>query len=177
MPATRFVEALNEQIANELGASHQYLAVAVHYAASTLPQLASFFYRQAVEERNHALMMIQYLLDSGAPAWIPAVGAPRSDFADVVAPLAIALEEERKVADQIGGLVSLAREEGDYMSEQFMAWFLKEQVEEIATMSELAEVAERTRDNPMLLEEYIAREHPGEEREDPTAPPVAGASP
>jgi bacterioferritin B len=60
----RFAEALNHQIAYEFGASQQYVAIAVHYDAQTLPQLAAHFYRQAVEERNHAMMMVQYLLDA-----------------------------------------------------------------------------------------------------------------
>lgn len=62
---SQFTEALNQQIASEFAASQQYLAIAVHYDAQTLPQLAGHFYRQAVEERNHAMMLVQYLLDSG----------------------------------------------------------------------------------------------------------------
>ena len=63
---SRFTEVLNEQIANEYAASQQYVAVAVYYDAQTLPQLAAHFYRQAVEERNHAMMIVQYLLDADA---------------------------------------------------------------------------------------------------------------
>jgi hypothetical protein len=69
------VEALNEQIVSEFAASQQYIAIAVHYDQQTLRQLATRFYRQAVEERNHALMIVQYLLDSGASPLIPAVEA------------------------------------------------------------------------------------------------------
>ncbi|MEK6328385.1 MAG: ferritin-like domain-containing protein, partial [Actinomycetota bacterium] len=58
-----FADALNEQIANEFGAHQQYIGAAVYYESETLPRLAAFFYRQAVEERNHAMMMVQYLLD------------------------------------------------------------------------------------------------------------------
>ena len=82
--------------------------------------------------------------------------------------------QEQSVSGQISNVFSLAREEQDYLSEQFMQWFLKEQVEEEATMSDLLEVAERVRDDPMTLEEYIAREVPGGEAADPTAPPAAG---
>ena len=71
MPAQAFVERLNEQIGNEFSASQQYVAMAVYYDAQTLPQLAGFFYRQAVEERNHAMIMVQYLLDVGAEPQIP----------------------------------------------------------------------------------------------------------
>src|SRR5919108_733179 len=74
MPADSFVSKLNEQIGNEFAAHQQYVACAVYYDAETLPQLARFFYRQALEERDHAMMMVQYLIaaelrTAAAPAW------------------------------------------------------------------------------------------------------------
>ena len=176
MPAPRFVDALNDQVSNELAASHQYVAIAAHYEAQTLPQLARFFYAQAVEERGHAMMMIKYLLDTNAPVRLREVAPPTSDFADHLAPIRLALEQERKVSAQIGELFAVAREEHDYLSEQFVQWFLKEQVEEEATMSEILDVAERVRDDPMTLEEYLAREQPGGDHADPLAPEQAGAA-
>ena len=176
MPATAFVDRLNEQIAKEFAAHQQYVAIAVHYDAETLPRLAAFFYAQALEERNHAMMMVQYLMDAGVDPVIPGVNAPRTSFADIVEPVAAALEQERRVSDQIEELSKIAREAGDYLSEQFTLWFLKEQVEEVATMSDLLRVVERARENPMFAEEYLAREQPGEAGTDPTAPPIAGGA-
>ena len=176
MPAETFVRRLNEQIANEFAAHQQYVACAVYYDSETLPQLARFFYRQALEERGHAMMMTQYLLDADAEALIPGVAAPQTTFADIVEPVALALEQEKRVTDQINALAATAREAGDYTSEQFTQWFIKEQVEEVATMSDLLRVVERSRDDPMEIENFVAREHPGEEAEDPTAPHAAGAS-
>jgi len=176
MPATAFVERLNDQIANEFGAHQQYVAIAVHYDAETLPRLAAFFYAQALEERNHAMMMVQYLLDAGVDPTIPGVEAPSTSFGDIVAPVALALDQERRVSDQIEQLAKIAREEGDYLSEQFTLWFLKEQVEEVATMSDLLRVVERSRENPMFAEDYLARENPGDDGADPTAPPTAGGA-
>src|SRR3954471_14988784 len=103
--APRFTDQLNVQIGNELAAHNQYLACAIHYDALTLPQMAAFFYAQALEERAHAAMMIQYLLDTDVDVVIPAVEAPVSKFADVVAPVELALEQERRVTDQINGLL------------------------------------------------------------------------
>lgn len=174
MPAERFVAQLNEQIGNEFGAEQQYIAAAAHYDSQAMPQLASFFYRQALEERGHAMMMVQYLLDAGVSPTIPGVAEPKNSFKDLVAPVALALEQEQRVSEQVGSLAQLARDEGDYASEQFMQWFIKEQVEEVSTMSDLLTIVERTRDNPMLAEDYVAREHPGEEGNDPTAPAQAG---
>jgi ferritin len=104
-------QALNEQIASEFAASQQYVAIAIHYDAQTLPQLAARFYRQAVEERNHAMMIVHYLLDSNAPVSIPGVEAPQISFEDDRTPAALALEQERQVTAQIARLVDLAREE------------------------------------------------------------------
>ena len=176
MPATAFVDRLNDQIASEFGAHQQYVAIAVYYDAETLPRLAAFFYAQALEERNHAMMMVQYLMDAGVDPVIPGVDAPRTSFADIVEPVQAALEQERRVSDQIEALAKVAREEGDYLSEQFTLWFLKEQVEEVATMSDLLRVVERARENPMFAEDYLARENPGEGGADPTAPPAAGGA-
>ena len=176
MAAARFIERLNEQIAYEFAASQQYIANAVYYDAEALPRLAAFFYAQALEERNHAMMMVQYLLDADADVTIPGIAAPESSFADVVAPVALALEQERRVSDQIAALAGIAREEGDFQSEQFTQWFLKEQVEEVASMSALLKVVERSADAPMTIEDYLARERNGGEGADPTAPTAAGGA-
>ncbi|MSO94767.1 MAG: ferritin [Thermoleophilia bacterium] len=158
---TSFCEKLNEQIAYEFAASQQYIAIAVHYDARTLPQLAAHFYRQSVEERNHAMMMVQYLLDSGDPVTISAVAAPQTVFADDVAPVALALDQERRVTEQISQLAVTARESTDLVAEQFMHWFLQEQREEISSMSALLQVVERLKDNVMLVEDYLVRESSG----------------
>jgi ferritin len=175
MAADAFVSLLNEQIAHEYAAHQQYVACAVYYDAETLPQLARFFYAQALEERDHAMMMVQYLIDADEHVLVPGVAAPQVDFADVVAPVALALEQEKRVTDQINALAATARSEGDYTSEQFMQWFIKEQVEEVATMSDLLRVVERSRDDVMEIENWLAREQPGGEGGDPTAPRPAGA--
>jgi len=171
-----FHEKLNEQIAYEFAASQQYIAIAVHYDAQTLPQLAAHFYRQSVEERNHAMMMVQYLLDSDDDVVVPAVAAPQVTFADDVAPVALALDQEKRVTAQISQLAVTARAEGDLVAEQFMHWFLQEQREEVSSMSALLQVVERLRDNVMLVEDYLARESGGENALEAGAPPAAGGA-
>ncbi len=174
MAADAFVSQLNEQIAHEFAAHQQYVACATYYDGETLPQLAQFFYRQALEERGHAMMMVQYLLDADAEVVIPGVAAPQVAFSDVVAPVSLALAQERRVTEQINALAGTARDERDFTSEQFMQWFIKEQVEEVATMSDLLRVVQRSQDDPMEIENYLVREHPGDEGADPTAPKPAG---
>jgi ferritin len=162
MASERFIDALNAQIGREFAAAHQYVAIGTYYAAETYPQLATFFYEQAEEEREHAMKMVSYLVDRGAEPDIGAIEAPRKSFGDHVEPIRVALEQEKSVTIRISELFEIARETRDFQSEQFMHWFLEEQVEEEATMGDLLAVAERTRDVPMLLEEYLAREKPGE---------------
>jgi len=172
----RFAQALNEQVAYEFAASQQYIAIAVYYDDQTLPQLAAHFYRQAVEERNHAMMMVQYLLDADSDVEIPAVAAPQSSFSDVVAPVQLALDQEKRVTEQISELVKTARDEGDLVGEQFLYWFLQEQREEVSSMSALLDVVTRSRDNVLLVEEYLARESGGENPLEAGAPPAAGGA-
>ena len=174
MPATAFVDRLNDQIANEFGAHQQYVAIAIHYDAETLPRLAAFFYAQALEERNHAMMMVQYLLDASEEVRIPDIESKLTRFDDVVAPVRMALDQEKRVTDEINALFKLARGNDDFQAEQFMQWFVKEQVEEVALMQDILNVVERSKENLLMAEDYIAREAPGEEGADPTAPPAAG---
>ncbi len=173
----KFPDALNVQVAREFAASQQYVAIAAHYDAETLPGLAAHFYRQAVEERNHAMMIVQYLLDADERVVIPGVAAPRTEFSDVVAPVALALEQERQVTEQIVALARTAREDGDLVGEQFLHWFLQEQREEVASMSELLAVVERANaSNILLAEEYLARTQVGDAGESAAAPPAAGGA-
>jgi ferritin len=171
-----FAEALNDQIANEFAASMQYVGAAVYYDGETLPRLAAFFYRQALEERDHAMMMVQYLIDTDEEVRIPDITSKQTRFEDAVSPVRMSLEQEKRVGEEINALFKLARGTDDFRAEQFMQWFVKEQVEEVALMSDLLNVVERSRDNLPLVEDYLAREQPGEAGADPTAPPVAGAA-
>ncbi len=171
-----FPEGLNEQVGHEFAASQQYVAIAVHYDALTLPRLAAHFYRQAVEERNHAMMLVQYLLDADERIAIPGVAAPQTAFADVVEPVRLALEQEKRVTAQISDLTKLARTEGDLVGEQFLHWFLQEQREEVSSMGALLTVVERSRENVMLIEDYLARETIGDAGVDAGAPPAAGGA-
>ena len=173
MTDSRFNQRLNQQIAYEFGASQQYIAIAVYFDSETLPQLAGRFYQQALEERSHAMMLIQYLIDTDAPVHIPSVEEPQNEFAGASEPVRLALAQEKRVSEQIAELSKLAREEGDYQGEQFMQWFLKEQVEEVSWTSDLLRVLERAGDNLLLVEEFLAREE-ADEAADPTAPPAAG---
>ena len=172
---TKFHGLLHDQIRSEFGASQQYLAIAVYFDGADLPQLAKHFYAQAIEERNHAMMLVQYLLDRDIDVEIPGVDPVRSAFDAPRDALVLALEQERTVTEQISRLAGVARDEGDYLGEQFMQWFLKEQVEEVALMTTLVRIAERAGTNLFHLEDFVAREIPTAAT-DPAAPKVAGGT-
>ncbi|MDA3656873.1 ferritin [Mycobacterium xenopi] len=158
IPKTKFHALLQEQIYNEFTAAQQYVAIAVYFDDAHLPQLANHFYRQAVEERNHAMMLVQHLLDRDLGVEIPGVGPVRNRFDAPAEALALALDQERAVTEQVSRLAAAARDEGDYLGEQFMQWFLSEQVEEMALMTTLLRVARRAGDNLFDLENFVARE-------------------
>jgi ferritin len=173
----RFPDALNEQVGHEFAASQQYVAIAAWFDSETLPLLAGHFYRQAVEERNHAMMLVQYLLDSDHEVVIPGVDAPKTTFKDAREPVALALEQEKRVTEQIAALAALAREENDLVGEQFLHWFLQEQREEVASMSDLLSVVERASESNLLLaEDYLSRNPVGDQGVATNAPPAAGGA-
>lgn len=177
MAEKSFAQALNDHVPNEFAASQAYLAAAIYYDDLTMPRMAAFFYRQALEERNHAMMIIQYLMDIEEEATVPGVPAPNVSFSDIVDPVRMALDQEKKVTRQFNELTSIARGANDFQGEQFLQWFLKEQVEEVALMSDLLTVVERAKDMPLEIEEFLAREGFGEEGEEgAAAPPAAGGA-
>lgn len=175
---TSFHEALNEHIGREFAAEQQYIAIAVHFDDQTLPQLAAHFYRQALEERNHAMMMVKYLLDRNQTVTIPGVDAPQTSFDDSVKPVALALEQERTVTREISALMAMARAESDYVAEEFLQWFLKEQLEEESSMSDLFDTVRRASEtNILLAEAFLAREQVGDSgKGDVLAPRAAGGA-
>lgn len=168
-------ELLAAQVGNEFAASQHYVAIAVWADGQDLPQLAGRFYQHSLGERNHAMMMVQYMLDRGVPVTIPAVPAPENTFAGPVEALRSALEQEKQVTRQIEALFQAARDESDPLGEQFMLWFLREQVEEVANMDTLVTIAERADNDWFRIEEYLARETAASANTG-TPPAVAGGA-
>jgi ferritin len=173
---TKFHSLLQEQVRNEFSASQQYIALAVWFDAKDLPQLAKHFYRQSLEERNHAMMIVQYLLDNDVRATIPGVDEVENGFTEVIELVQLALKQEKAVTDEIVKLAKVARDEEDYKGEQFMQWFLKEQVEEVAQMTTLLNVVTRAGGNLFDVETFLARESVGDDGDDALAPRTAGGA-
>ena len=175
-PASEFTTLLQAQVGHEFAAHQQYVALAVWFDAADLPQLAALFYRQAVEERNHAMMMVQYLLDRGIAPLIPGVATIRNEFGHPRELVELALAQEQDVTAKIERLFKAARDDGDFVGEQFMLWFLKEQVEEVASMNTLLTIIDRAGEDFFKVEDFLARETVGDAGPDPSAPTVAGGA-
>lgn len=152
--------AINEQIGNEFAASLQYVAIASHFASEGLAELARKFYDQAQEERDHAMRFVRYVVDAGGQVAIPAVPAPKSAFKSVEEAVRLSLEWEKTVTKQISGLVELAIKESDFIAQNFLGWFVSEQLEEVSSMDNLLKVVQRAGEKNLLyVESYLARQH------------------
>lgn len=153
----RSVAAMNKQIQSEFTASAQYVAIAVYFDSEALPDLAQFFYRQAEEERMHAMKFVHFLLETGAKPVIPGVPELRNEFGSASDAVQFALDQELKVTEQINNLVQIAREANDYTSYNFLQWFVDEQVEEVDTMSTLLQTIKHAGSALLLVEDFVRR--------------------
>jgi ferritin len=149
--------SINQQIGNEFGASLQYVAIANYFAEEGMLELSAFFYKQADEEREHAMKFVKFVLDAGGKAEIPAIPAPKNKFRNTVEALQLSLDWENEVTQQINQIYALASQESDYLTQNFLSWFLKEQVEEVSTMDTLLKVAKRAGESLQVIEEFVAR--------------------
>ncbi|SHG86800.1 ferritin [Streptoalloteichus hindustanus] len=171
----RFHKLLRDQVRNEFTSAQQLLAIAVWFDAGDLPRLASRFYSEALGGRNRALMIVAYLRDVGVDVGIPGVDNVHNDFGSVREPVALALEQERASTAELSALAKVARDEGDRLGEQFLQWFLADQVARSARMSSLNHVVHRAGDNLFDLERFLANEHlHGDDGPPDGAPRVAG---
>jgi len=144
---------MNEQIGNEFGASLQYVNIAAYFDDAGLTVLRDHFFKQADEERAHAMKFVRYLLDADGMVEIPAIPAPRHSFASAAEAVSLALEWEHTVTKQIHALMERATAEKDYLSHDFLEWFVREQLEEVSSMDMLLKMIERSGESGMMLVE------------------------
>ena len=159
LASEKLLSAINQQIGNEFGASLQYVSIASHFESQALTGLARFFYRQADEERDHAMKFVKFVVDAEGQLDIPAIPAPKSQFKTAEYAVGMALDWEQEVTKQIYHLVDIAKEDSNYIAIRFLDWFINEQFEEVNTMSHLLQVVERAGEDGLLfVEEFLARE-------------------
>lgn len=150
--------ALNEQVGYEFSAMLQYVSIASYFSEEGLSGLAAYFFKQADEEKDHALRFVKYMLDAGGHVSLPEVEAPQHLFKSAREAVELALAHEKRVTDLINRLVELAMKEGDHISKSALDWFVREQLEEVSSMDTLLKVVTRAGENNLLfVEEYVAR--------------------
>lgn len=150
-------QKINTQVGNEFGASLQYVQIAAYFDMENLPNLAAFFYRQADEERMHAMKFAHYVVEAMGHLRIPAIGQPKQDFASAEEAVQAALDWEMEVTRQINGLMDQAIKDNDHISQDFLRWFVTEQLEEISTMDKLLSIVRRSKDNLLFADDYLTR--------------------
>ena len=134
---------MNQQVGNELLACNQYVQIAVYFDGEALPRLAAHYYRQAEEERAHAMRFVKYLLDAGGDVAIPAIPAPVAAFKSALEAVKMAQANERRVTEQVNALMDQAVKDKDHMAQQELAWFVAEQREEEASADTLVRMVMR----------------------------------
>ncbi len=154
----KLAKMMNEQFGNEMGAAMQYMQIAAYFDARSLPKFAEFFYAQAVEEQEHAMKFLHYLLEIGAEVKIPAIEAPYYEIADTATSFQMSLDWENDVTKQIYAMMDVAMDERDYAAQGFLQWFVTEQIEEVASMETLLDVVKRVGEkNLFMIESYLVR--------------------
>lgn len=157
MISPTLTKAMNQQIGNEFGASLQYLSIAAYFHAQKLTLLSKLFFEQSDEEKEHALKFVHYVLDTQGKLEIPAVNAPKAAFSSAEEAAQAALAWEKEVTEQIKKLMNIANEEGDYLAQNFLQWFIDEQLEEVNKMDQLLNVIQRSGEkNLLMVEAYLA---------------------
>jgi len=121
---------LNEQIQKELYSSYLYLDMANYYSDEGLDGFANWFYIQAQEEMDHAMLFRTYLLNNDYRIKLLPIQAPDKEYADFSVPLALSLEHEQYVTASINNIYDAALSAKDYRTIEFLNWFIKEQGEE-----------------------------------------------
>lgn len=142
---------MNEQIGREFGASLQYVNIASFFDDVGLPALTQHFFKQADEERAHAMKFVRYILDAGGHVAIPAIAAPRHEFASAEEAVGLALDWEYTVTKQINALLDRASSERDYVAHDFLEWFAREQLEEVSSMDTLLKMVRRSGESGLML--------------------------
>ena len=159
LASEKLVAAFNQQIGNEMGASLQYVGLASYFDSETLPELAKFFYRQAEEERAHAMRFVKFVVDVGGRVDLPALPAPKCSFKSAEDAAQLALDWEKQVTQQIYGLIDIADADRNHIARRFLDWFVDEQLEEMTTMASLLQVIQRAgKDRLIYVEDFLARE-------------------
>jgi ferritin len=155
-------KALNDQVGNEFGASMQYLSIAGYFQLQNLQLLSNLFFDQAEEEKEHAMKLVHYILDTRGELSIPPISEAKHTFQSAEEAVEAALNWEQEVTKQINDLMDIAVSDNDYLSQNMLQWFVDEQLEEINKMAQLLSVIQRAGErNLLMVEAYLVHLNEG----------------
>lgn len=152
MLSKKLLDAMNEQINFELSSAYVYLSMAAHFDAANLPGFAHWMRAQYREETGHAMKFYGYIYDRGSAVTLKAIAQPPTSFKGPIEVFKQVLEHEQKVTAAINAIYALAVAESDYATQQFLQWFIKEQVEEEKNAMDIIELLKMTGESgPTLI--------------------------
>lgn len=153
------MDLLNNQIALEMKASASYLAMASWCDQRELLNSKAFFYKQAEEEREHAMKIFTFINDNGGAAMSPEIHNVNNDFDSLRGIYEASLEQEINVTESIFRIFKSARKEDDFVTEVFMQWFITEQSEEEDTFRSILDVFDLMEGMPLkMIDERLPKE-------------------
>jgi ferritin len=144
-------EALNKQLNAELYSAYLYLSMSAHFQSVNLGGFANWMRVQAREELLHAMKFYDYVNERGGRVLLPSVDEPPSQWASPLAAFEHVYQHEQKVTGLINKLVDLAVKARDHATNNFLQWFVSEQVEEEASADEVVQRLKLVGDDPSGL--------------------------
>ena len=151
MITEKLQNAVNDQITAELWSSNLYLQMAFHFEKEGWDGFAHWMHKQSDEERNHAIMLANYLAKRGGEAKVNMIDVVPSSWGSVKEVFANVAEHERHVSRLIDDLVDVASAEKDKATQDFLWGFVREQVEEEASVDAIVNKIERCGDSGLIF--------------------------
>ena len=142
---------MSNQVVAEFYSSYLYLSMAAYFDSVGLQGFANWMKIQAKEELSHGEKIFDFVIERDGMVCLGAIDAPPSKWASPLEAFKAAYEHEQKVTGMINNLVTMARKENDYASENFLDWFVDEQVEEESTAKNIVDQLKLIGDNPQAM--------------------------
>jgi ferritin len=151
MISEKMQKALNDQISAELFSSYLYLSMAAHFEAENWAGFASWMKKQSSEEYGHAMKFFHYLNEVNGKVTLEAIEKPKMEWKSPLEAFEEAHKHEIYITNRINDLVNLAQSEKDHATNNFLKWFVDEQVEEVSSVDQIVNKFKLVGDNKVAL--------------------------
>ncbi len=147
MTSQKIFDALNRQIKEELFSSYLYLAMSAYFEDTNMPGFANWMRVQAMEENAHAMKFYNYIVERGGRVVFESLDKPQAEWKNPLDAFEAALSHEKHISGCIDNLMELAGSEKDFATQNFLQWFVAEQVEEEASADGIVQQLKLIGDN------------------------------